>query len=147
MSKPIQLSPHFTSAEFTCSHCGQYQVDMRLVNGLEELRKLAGNKPLKINSAYRCKEHNEAIGGAKNSMHITGMAADVAVPKGYNTVSFASLAARIPQFRDGGIGIYVDANIIHVDVRPDGPARWSRIAGKYASFEAGVAAMTKKGKA
>lgn len=45
-------------------------------NVLDPLRELYG-KPIKINSGYRSQKVNAAIGGAKNSEHMTGCAADI----------------------------------------------------------------------
>lgn len=45
-------------------------------NVLDPLRELYG-KPIKVNSGYRSPIVNAAIGGAKNSEHITGCAADI----------------------------------------------------------------------
>lgn len=47
-----------------------------LAVGLEQIRKLLGGHPIKINSAYRCEALNTEIGGAKNSAHLDGYAAD-----------------------------------------------------------------------
>jgi zinc D-Ala-D-Ala carboxypeptidase len=47
------------------------------VNLLEKLRILNGNNPLFLSSGYRCDRTNRAVGGAKNSQHIQGQAADV----------------------------------------------------------------------
>lgn len=43
---------------------------------LDPLREWYG-KPIYVNSGYRCKALNEAVGGAKNSQHLTGQAADI----------------------------------------------------------------------
>jgi uncharacterized protein YcbK (DUF882 family) len=48
-----------------------------LLNMLETLRALWG-KPLVITSGYRCRAHNEAVGGASGSEHLRGRAADIA---------------------------------------------------------------------
>jgi len=45
-------------------------------NVLEPLRELYG-KPINVNSGYRSKLVNAAVGGAKNSQHTTGQAADI----------------------------------------------------------------------
>ena len=45
---------------------------------LEKVREVIG-KPIKINSAYRCEALNNTVGGAKNSDHLKGMAADIKV--------------------------------------------------------------------
>ena len=37
-------------------------------------------RPIKINSGYRTKKHNEEVGGVKNSPHMIGVAADIHVP-------------------------------------------------------------------
>ena len=39
------LSPHFSKVELACHHCGQLKVEKRLLEALEELRRLAG-KPI-----------------------------------------------------------------------------------------------------
>ncbi len=45
-------------------------------NVLDPLRELYG-KPIKVNSGYRSKLVNAAVGGAKNSDHLYGFAADI----------------------------------------------------------------------
>lgn len=45
-------------------------------NILDPLREELG-VPLKISSGYRCLRLNNAVGGAKNSQHLTGQASDV----------------------------------------------------------------------
>lgn len=46
------------------------------VNILQPLRD-ALNSPVNLNSGYRCPSLNQAIGGARNSQHMTGHAADI----------------------------------------------------------------------
>lgn len=46
------------------------------VNILQPLRE-ALNSPVNLNSGYRCPSLNQAIGGARNSQHMTGHAADI----------------------------------------------------------------------
>ena len=46
-----------------------------LARGLDEVRRHLGH-PLEVSSAYRCPELNAAVGGARNSQHVQGLAAD-----------------------------------------------------------------------
>jgi zinc D-Ala-D-Ala carboxypeptidase len=46
-----------------------------LARGLDQVRRHLGH-PLEISSAYRCPELNAAVGGALNSQHVQGLAAD-----------------------------------------------------------------------
>ena len=48
------------------------------VEVLEPLRKWWGRE-VKIGSGYRCKELNTAVGGVRNSQHVTGQAADLCI--------------------------------------------------------------------
>ena len=48
------------------------------LNVLEPIRKLVG-RPIRINSGYRSEQVNARIGGAKNSQHTMGDAADIEV--------------------------------------------------------------------
>ena len=43
---------------------------------LDPLRQWYG-KPIYVNSGYRCRALNEAVGGAKNTQHAIGMAVDI----------------------------------------------------------------------
>lgn len=53
-------------------------LEQLIVNILDPLREEYG-KPIIVNSGYRCPELNKAVGGAKNSHHLTGYAADITV--------------------------------------------------------------------
>lgn len=51
---------------------------------LQPLREAYG-KPIIVTSGYRCPELNVKVGGAKNSQHSKGQAADINDGKGYKT--------------------------------------------------------------
>ena len=88
----IKLSEHFTLEELTFSATAQRkQIDnkppaevldnmKRLAAGLEEVRAVLGNKPMRINSGYRSPKLNRAVGGARLSAHMAGYAADFVCP-------------------------------------------------------------------
>jgi len=125
------LSRNFSKHEFTCRCCGRIEINPRLVDALQELRDLAG-LPVGVTSGYRCPDHNRAVGGAKQSQHLLGNAADIVV-KGRSVAEMHTLAEQVPAFRDGGIGVYPEQGFIHVDVR-DGRARWGQLDGKYVTL-------------
>ena len=52
----------------------------RCMYKLEALRKKLGDKPITVNSGFRNIAHNAEIGGASDSMHLYGTAADLDVP-------------------------------------------------------------------
>lgn len=95
---------------------------LKLMSILEVVREACGNKPISITSGYRSKQHNINVGGAKNSQHVYGRAADFKVkgmtPKAVAGVLETLIAqGKIP---DGGIGIY--KTWIHFDFYK--PRRW-----------------------
>lgn len=93
----------------------------KLARDLELIRIELGTR-VGILSGYRCPAHNKAVGGASKSMHMSGKAADLAVPRGCQD-KFVSAAERVPSFRNGGIGVY-PAGGVHVD-RRGYIARWT----------------------
>ena len=119
------LSKNFSRSEFACKGtncCGHSApVHPELISALQDLRDQL-NLPLSITSGFRCNRHNESVGGATQSFHTLGMAADVTCPDGVTAEDLAQAAETIPSFQQGGIGIY--PSWVHLDVRTAGKARW-----------------------
>ncbi|MFY9559049.1 MAG: D-Ala-D-Ala carboxypeptidase family metallohydrolase [Terriglobales bacterium] len=107
------------------------KIEKRLIDALEELRRLAG-KAIVIHDGYRCAAHNQEVGGVNNSEHTRGMAADVEI-SGLSLQQMYELALQVPEFAEGGIGAY-DGGFLHVDVRPHS-SRWARVRGQYVSIQ------------
>lgn len=117
------LTKDFSRKEFRCrcgrKDCDAAPIDMKLVTALQALRDLIG-APIHINSAVRCVRHNRRVGGVRNSRHLEGIAADIRCDE-LTPVELKKFAEEIPEFANGGIGIYDWG--IHVDVRGR-RARW-----------------------
>ena len=91
MEKVIHITPNFTLAELTASETAarngwdntpspsELANLTRLADLLEQVRVLLG-KPILINSAYRSKQVNDAVGSKDTSQHRIGCAADIRVP-------------------------------------------------------------------
>lgn len=120
------LSKNFTYAEFACPKCGKADVDPALVEALQELRDHIG-QPVIVTSGYRCPVYNQAVGGASDSLHLEGKAADIFV-RGYTAVELYRLARQIPAFT--GIGVYPQNSFVHVDLRQT-PNQWGYLSGRY----------------
>ncbi len=113
-----QLSKNFNEREFACRHCGQIHIEPELINKLQALRD-ALSKPITVTSGYRCPTHNKNVGGASQSRHMQGQAADIVVPG----VSPAQVARAAERVGFGGIGIYAKQGFTHVDIGPR--RRWN----------------------
>ena len=72
---------NFKVSEFARKHCGENEIDQRVINMAQTIREELG-VPVHVNSGYRCAEHNRAVGGAKKSNHMKGLAADLACKLG-----------------------------------------------------------------
>lgn len=96
----MKLSDHFSLEEMTKSQTGarkgidntpppEVVENLKLLceNVLEKVRIHFG-RPVIVNSGYRGPKLNKAIGGVKNSQHLTGQAADIEVPGVDNSVLF-----------------------------------------------------------
>jgi len=85
----MNLSEHFTLEELT--HTDHREFDntpneqetanlIRLAGLLEDVKILLGGKPIMVNSAFRSKQVNDAVGSKDSSQHRIGCAADLRVP-------------------------------------------------------------------
>lgn len=113
------LTANFSRKEFACKcGCGFDDVSLELVAVLQDLREHFG-LPIVINSACRCEEHNERVGGSKGSKHKEGIAADIVVrgklPKEVHAYLINKYGGKY------GIGRY--NTFTHIDVR-NYMARW-----------------------
>jgi zinc D-Ala-D-Ala carboxypeptidase len=88
----MQLSEHFSYDELTNSETAarngwdntpnsdELANLKRLAAFLEEVKTVLGGKPVMINSAFRSKLVNDAVGSRDSSQHRIGCAADIRVP-------------------------------------------------------------------
>ena len=85
----MKLTEHFSLEELT--HTDHRELDntpndaelanlTRLAEFLEEVKTVLGGKPIMVNSAFRSKAVNDAVGSKDTSQHRVGCAADIRVP-------------------------------------------------------------------
>ena len=85
----MNLTEHFTLEELTITDHREFFNEpnpserenlQRLAEFLEQVKVAIGGKPVMVNSAFRCKEVNDAVGSKDTSQHRLGCAADIRVP-------------------------------------------------------------------
>lgn len=103
----------------------------KMAEKLEE--KSYDTHQISVNSAYRSRFHNNRVGGAPQSMHVQGRAADLRIGdinrdgeknKADKDIVYKLLDTEIIR-NNGGLGYYPGTMIIHMDVRGR-RARWDR---------------------
>ena len=114
--------PNFAPQEIASKGDGSILIHFETLDKAQAMRRIIG-KPLKVNSAYRDKDHNAKVGGSKNSTHLKGQALDIS-NKDHDCKALYS-AAKEAGFT--GFGFY--NTFLHVDT---GRKReWGSAKGKY----------------
>ena len=100
------MTPNFTLEELTVTDHRQFDNTpnkaeranlVRLAELLEQVKVAIGGKPVMVNSAFRCKQVNDAVGSKDTSQHRLGCAADIRVPgMAPDAVVKAIMAANLP---------------------------------------------------
>lgn len=80
----MKLSEHFSLAELTCTETGldnspnetEITTLRTLAEFMEKVRRILGDKPITVTSAFRSGAVNAAVGGVSNSAHRLGYACD-----------------------------------------------------------------------
>ena len=122
-----KITTNFSLEEFNCKDGSEMPNDVminiiKLAKNLQVLRDAVG-KTITITSGYRSPKYNLKIGGAKDSQHIKGTAADIKV-KGMTPKEVAKVIEGLianGKMTQGGIVIY--PSWVHYDCRKI-KARW-----------------------
>ncbi|MDQ2821277.1 MAG: D-Ala-D-Ala carboxypeptidase family metallohydrolase [Pseudomonadota bacterium] len=144
----MNLSPHFTLDELVESQTAVRKgIDntpapevvarlTRVAALLEQIRALVGG-PVAVSSGYRCPALNKAIGGAANSAHVLGLAADISAP-GMTPKALAKLIQRAGLAFDQ---LIYEGTWVHVGLSASAPRRQvltATFVGGRASYSVGI---------
>ncbi len=142
------MSEHFTIAELTFSQTATRKgIDntpspvvvgnlTRLMATLEQVRALTG--PLRVSSGYRSPALNASVGGARDSAHVLGLAADITSP----TMTPKALALLI---RESGIEfdqLIFEGTWVHIGLSAGAPRHevlTAHFDGGRATYSRGIA--------
>lgn len=120
------LTENFSINEFHCKDGTPVPSELfanikELAENLQKIRDFIGI-PILILSAYRSPKHNKKVGGAKNSQHLQGKAADLKTklkPKDLYNIILDLIDKGV--IKEGGVGLY--DTFVHYDIRGV-KARW-----------------------
>ena len=93
------------------------EMDLRVIEYLNRLDNgLGGGNEIHIISGYRSPSYNDKLrskskGVAKNSLHMKGMAIDLAIPG----VDLATIRQTALALAAGGVGYYPQSGFVHID--------------------------------
>lgn len=124
------MTKNFKIQEFECKgECDMplevYENIIKLASQLQFLRDYTG-RPITINSAYRCPDHNAKVGGSKTSQHLLGKAADITIQslKPAEVYRIIEDLIDMGHMLQGGLGLYEEKGFVHYDIRKT-KARWN----------------------
>ncbi|WP_224961994.1 YcbK family protein [Geomonas subterranea] len=103
---------------FRCHHTNETTaMDLRVLEYLNRLdNSLGGGNEIHIISGYRSPEYNARLrstskGVAKDSLHMKGMAIDLAIP----TIRLDTIRRTAMALAAGGVGYYPQSGFVHID--------------------------------
>ena len=144
----MQLSKNFSLTELVASQVATRKgIDntpapaivanlTRLAVLLEQMRALVG-APISISSGYRSPALNKAVGGAANSAHVLGLAADISTTK----LTSKALAMLIRQSDIAFDQLIYEGTWVHIALSASAPRRQvltAKFAGGGVSYVAGI---------
>lgn len=107
------MAKYFQEKEYACKcGCGKADLSNLMLEKLDAIRELLG-RPIILNSAYRCVEHNKSVGGTSDSSHTRGYAVDIRAVSSREKYELVKAAMSMGVNR---IGVY--SNFIHIDIDP-----------------------------
>lgn len=117
LGRDHKVSPHFKLREFQSRDgADKVLISDELLAKLEEARAYGGFT-ITVNSGYRSAAHNKKVGGATNSNHTKGLAADVVFMKDGKVVSAKLICCLCQTLGINGVA-YISDKAVHLDVAP-----------------------------
>lgn len=101
---------YFKEEEFKCPCCNRVFINPILIPTLDLIRSDYG-KPMVVNSGFRCPSHNRTVGGAAQSEHLIGTAADIACTNNADRYKLVSLC-----YKHGIKRIGIGKTFVHIGV-------------------------------
>ena len=121
----LPLSENFLAGEFAC-HDGTDEI--LVADALVEVLQAVRNyfvAPVQIVSGYRTAAHNRKVGGASQSQHLLGCAADIRVRRKTPLEVYRAIdGGWVPGADPYKLGLGLYGTFVHVDVRGH-KSRWS----------------------
>lgn len=115
LGRDYNVSPHFKLREFQSRDgADKVLISDELLAKLEEARAYGGFT-ITVNSGYRSAAHNKKVGGATNSNHTKGLAADVVFMKDGKVVSAKLICCLCQTLGINGVA-YISDKAVHLDV-------------------------------
>lgn len=106
---------YFTRDEYMCpcGNCNGFpaEPEENLVKVHDRIRSIIG-KPMVISSGVRCSEHNSAVGGVRNSLHMRGRAVDFYCP-GKTSNQLLTIIKKQPEI---AYCYAIDDSYVHMDI-------------------------------
>lgn len=115
------LTKNFSRFEFQCpcGNCGFQAADFELVKVLQNALNTLKAKHGYITSGIRCEVHNASVGGAPDSYHLKGTAADFY----FDTKDVEEVGEFLDRKYPDKYGLGIYRSWLHLDMRPV-KARW-----------------------
>ena len=104
-----KLTKNFTTDEMKCPCCGKCEMDEGFMSFLQGVRSKC-EFGFKINSAYRCSEHNAKVSKNTRGQHSTGQAVDVSMKDRYKRFILIKEAVICGYFKD----IAISKTFVHL---------------------------------
>ena len=104
-----KITKNFTTDEMECPCCGECEMDDGYMISLQDVRSRCGFG-FRVNSAYRCEEHNNKVSKNTRGQHVTGQAVDISMKDRYKRFKLLKEAIESGYFKD----IAVSKTFIHL---------------------------------